>query len=37
VLGEMETVILEERMERLKKGAGKVQKIINYKTWKDAE
>jgi len=36
-LSEMETCILEERMERLKKGAGKVQKIINYKTWKDAE
>lgn len=36
-LSEMETCILEERMERLKKGSGKVQKIINYKTWKDAE
>ena len=37
VLGEMETSILEERMERLKKSSGKVQKIINYKTWKYAE
>jgi len=36
-LSEMETGILEERIERLKKGAGKVQKIINYKTWKYAE
>jgi ParB/RepB/Spo0J family partition protein len=36
-LSEMETCILEERMERLRKGSGKVQKIINYKTWKDAE
>jgi ParB/RepB/Spo0J family partition protein len=35
-LSETETVILEERIERLKKGAGKVQKIINTKTWKDA-
>lgn len=37
MLGEMETSILEERMERLKKSSGKVQKIINYKTWKYAE
>jgi ParB/RepB/Spo0J family partition protein len=36
-LSETETGILEERIERLKKGTGKVQKIINYKTWKDAE
>ncbi len=35
-LGERETWILEEKIERLRKGAGKVQKIINYKTWKDA-
>ena len=35
-LGETETGILEEKIERLKKGAGKVHKIINYKTWKDA-
>jgi ParB/RepB/Spo0J family partition protein len=36
-LSEMETGILEERIDRLRKGSGKVQKIINYKTWKDAE
>ena len=36
-LSEIETGILEERIDRLKKGAGKVHKIINYKTWKDAE
>ena len=35
-LEETETWILEEKIERLKKGAGKVHKIINYKTWKDA-
>lgn len=35
-LGETETGILEEKIGRLKKGAGKVQKIIHDKTWKDA-
>ena len=35
-LGETETGILEEKIDRLKKGAGKVQRIINDKTWKDA-
>ena len=35
-LEETETWILEERIDRLKKGAGKVQRIINDKTWKDA-
>ena len=35
-LSETETWILEEKIDRLKKGTGKVQKIIHYKTWKDA-
>lgn len=36
-LEEMETGILEEKMDKLRKGSGKVQKIIHDKTWKYAE
>ena len=36
-LEEMETEILEEKMDKLRKGSGKVQKIIHDKTWKYAE
>jgi ParB/RepB/Spo0J family partition protein len=35
-LSDIETGILEEKMEKLKKGTGTVQTVINNKTWKNA-